>query len=246
MPDDNKTAGIVPVVAAAAASAVDPTGGVLAALGSHVLTNMTVDAGWRGAVLDIWLEVLTEEGDDRRRQYKETKDEFKRHQMIWEWLQDELARVSDRVQDLEVVALGLMQRSEALLRKRSDPEMRPYLFNMWRNAVSRPDHFSGTWMDRCLGVLEKLGADHLKLLCALVPYGISPRSVDLGSSQELKKVLAAVPDGSLAWDELCGQRVTSRPDAGSTGCKIRLGPHTARLIELVSPPPQADRGPAKP
>lgn len=154
------------MVVTAAATLVDPTGGVLVAIGSHVLTNMTEDASWRGAALDIWVEILTEEGSERRRQYKETTDEFKRHQMIWEWLQDELARVSDRVESL-------------------------------------------------------------------------------GSSQELKKVLAAVPDGSLAWDELCGQHVTSRPGAGSTGCKIGLGPHTARLIELVSPPPEADRGPAR-
>lgn len=235
MSDDDKVTGLVPVVVAAAAAAADPTGGVMAAIGSHILTSMSVDAAWRGGALDLWAEIVAEEGSERRQQYRATTDEFSRHRRILEWLQEELARVLGRIEQLEIVALGLLQQSQTLLRAHPDPAMRQYLLNAWTNALRRPDHFTSTWMQRLLPLLEKFGADHLALLIRLTS------EPDTAGNPEGHRPFSSA--GIYEWgvNFVAAYREIKRMDLVYDGHpKAMLDVRAVRLAELVRPPAQTE------
>lgn len=215
----------------AAIAAAIPTSGVaaLAAVVAQSLTNIEINGAWRRDAQDFWFEILIEEKSERERQYKETQDEFTRHRLILQWLQEELASVLDRMENLEVVALGMLQQSEGLLRQNSDPEMRPYLRNAFANAMRRPKYFTGTWMRRLVPLLEKLGAEHLAILLSCVAKARRDQpnagilDFDLGTAGMNTSEKMAVRE--LILMKLWHQGAPSQLDFSAV-----------RLAELVSPP----------
>lgn len=103
MADDEAVPDLVPVALAAAATALDPTGGIASSLASHVLTNISSDSAWRAATQDLWCEIIIENDEQRRRQYEETQGEFHRHRIIIDWIKEEIEHLGGRVDDLEIV-----------------------------------------------------------------------------------------------------------------------------------------------
>lgn len=197
------------------------------------------------AALDLWIDILTEEGSERRRQYKQTTDEFTRHRLTLEWLKEELASLTDRVEVLEVTAVGILETSAALLRHRSDHEMRPFLLNIFRNRVRRPDEFNSTWVARCFALLEKLGADHLHLLRALMTYAFldhdGRRVIRFASGGVYDQFFILNADFAVARDELDALELLGSPKrwdgAGTMPYVMHPTVVTWKLIELISPAP---------
>lgn len=243
--EENGIAVLGAVGTLAAFAALGPVAGVTAAIASHAITSMSIDSGWRRANLDLWAEILTEWNEERREQYKATQDEFTRHRIVSDWLKDELANLSERVEILEVTVAGLLQTSDALLRHRSDLEMRPFLLNIWRNRVRRPDEFNGTWMARCFSLLEKLGADHLHLLCAFMGYAYRDRdgrrTIRFPNGGAYEQFFIMNADFAIARDELDALELLGSPrrwdGAGTMPFVMQPTAMTWKLIELVSPAP---------
>ena len=88
--------GLLETALVSVAGAVDPSGGVLTAFGSHLLANAGSDSAWRRADLDLWKDIIAEEGSERRREYEETQDDFKPQSLIIDWLQQELAQLREQ------------------------------------------------------------------------------------------------------------------------------------------------------
>lgn len=162
-----------------------PAAALAAATGTHILTNLTVDSAIRKGSLDFWADALADERSERREQYQEIQDEFGRHQYVVDWLKEDLLEANedlrDRVDQLEILVLGLMSQSEEMLRANPDPEMRPYLLAAFRNTVRNRNRFSPTQVRRLMALLKDLGGDHLRLLVTLykesTPHGPSNRRV---------------------------------------------------------------------
>ena len=155
----------------AAAAALDPSLGIASALAHHLITSATIDSAWRSAnfelLTDVLVEVAVKQEDEReysREQYQSFDDEFRRYDYIIRWLEDEVSRLHGDVADVKAIVLGMLRDSEAMLRSRPDPEMRPYFVAAWANALSNPKRFPDSWVRRLTTVLVDLSADHIALL----------------------------------------------------------------------------------
>jgi len=224
-------------------TAVDPTAGVATAVVAHHLTENSIDAGWRAAAQELWLEVLTEEGDERRKQFREVENEFHRHHYIIEWLKEELADVIERVELLETAALNRLGLGEALARSPpADPRMRPYLKAALRNTLTASDHFSPSWIRRLVTILGSVGFDHLEVLLAMNRLAIKQHTqstrplpplsqyVDVREDEEVKGLL----DDSVLGEELEHMKLAKiAKNRGSAGRGHRLLPRGRRLILFV-------------
>lgn len=239
MEDDDPVTDLAPVATVAGLSVVDPTGGAAVSVLNHLLTAATSDAGWRKANEGMWTDILIENDEERRDQHRAVVDDLTRHRLIIEWLQHELSLLHGRVEDLESVALGMLQQSEALLRIRFEPEMRPYLRAAWSNALHKPARFPATWVRRLTDLLSKIGAEHIRLIKAIASKKkAADKSTAKMAGGEFSAILDSVgPDGDglILFEELRGLQVLERaPAGGDFGIIVR--PIAARLVEFITDP----------
>ena len=227
---------IAKIGAAAALSALDPTGGVGVAMMQHVATTMTQDAAWRRHTQDLWVDVLLEEKDKRRQEYERTESEFDRHRKLIEWLQDELGGTRDRVDALEAVALHLVAQSEELLRARPEPEMRPYLVAAYSNAVRSPGRFRATWVRRLTEHLRELGADHLAFLVERMEHADPQGKRGYYLSRTPERWLNGDPEGLLVFQDLLDKQLIERAPAGTNASGVYLTLVGGMLAKFVGAP----------
>lgn len=220
----------------AIASQFDPTGGILSAVAAHLITNATSDSAIRIAAQDIWADILVQESEERRKQFGEAKEEFTRQRHILEWLMEDLEQLRGRVENLEIVALGLLRDAESLLRERPEPEMREYMLAAWRNVIACPDRFPSSWTRRLTSALAAIGREHLIALATMRKHAkhvLESGAFEVQMSVGVTSKLG--PDSELLISELQDAKlcVWNTPFLQCTGT-------AARLLEFVGLQPSPD------
>ncbi len=225
--EKSKLVEVSKAVGTVALAAADPTGGLVAAAASHALTNWTIESKRRKDNLSFWIEVIFENDEDRRRQNEDIQDELTQHRVTISWLVDELALALGRIENLEAVALGLLNQSDHILRLHPDPEMRPYLTAAFRNTVKSRHRFTPTWTNKLISLLEKTGADHLRVLLYLQRDSVKASD---GSHVSYRDALSLTPLESELLSDLEKLSILLMDKIG----RIHLTPTGALLAAFVS------------
>ena len=246
MSDDdtfNKLAATAGVTAVAGLSTVAPPAAMLLAAGAFVVTNYNALAVHRAGALEIvhdsLFDTMEKDRSEQQKRYEDSKDDFERHDAMFEWVKKELEKVLGRVATLESLALNIMASSEELLRAQPDPEMRPYFVSAYRNAITKSDTFNPYWVKKLVPLLANLGPCHIGLLRKIYKLArtrMEAPDADGGRHLEHKQFMPApTPDELLAISDmkdagLLLRRETHQPPYHKTFALTFTG---CRIVELT-------------